>query len=59
MKCFLFTVPGAGGNKLQARLNKDIVPSFLCWKHEDYFDLWLDAFELLPVFIDCWVIRNN
>lgn len=55
-KCFSFTVPGAGGNKLQARLNKDIVPHYVCLQHTDYFDLWLDAFELLPGLIDCWVI---
>lgn len=57
---FRRVVPGAGGNKLQARLNKDIVPHYWCYKHSDYFDLWLDATELVPgITIDCWVIKNT
>ncbi|XP_031619100.1 group XV phospholipase A2-like isoform X2 [Contarinia nasturtii] len=48
-------IPGCGGNKLQARLNKAIVPHFFCWKNNDYFDVWLDPTQMVPLEIDCWV----
>lgn len=51
-----FTVPGLGGNKLQAKLNKKTVPHTWCSKKTDYFDIWLNLFEMFPDVIDCWVI---
>lgn len=52
---FPFTVPGCGGNKLKARLDKETVPHFWCFKNADWFDLWLGPFQLVPEEIDCWV----
>lgn len=53
--CFFITVPGCGGNKLQARLNKADAPHFWCFKNVDYFDIWLNPFQFIPAEIDCWV----
>lgn len=56
---FLFfetVVPGVGGNRLQAKLNKPSVVSFLCsYTSSDFYDLWLDAKQMLYGFVDCWV----
>lgn len=51
-----FIVPGCGGNKLRAKLNKDLVPHIFCFQHSDVFDLWLSPTQMLPLEIDCWVI---
>ena len=47
-------VPGTGGNRLEAKLNKPSAPHFYCSKNADWFDLWLDVKQLLPGAIDCW-----
>lgn len=47
-------VPGTGGNRLQAKLNKPSSPHWFCAKSADWFDLWLDVKQLLPGAIDCW-----
>lgn len=48
-------VPGCGGNQLEAQLNKPSVVNFLCWQHSDYYRLWLDSAQMVPVLVDCWV----
>ncbi|XP_055309524.1 phospholipase A2 group XV-like [Sitodiplosis mosellana] len=48
-------IPGCGGNKMQARLNKADVPHMWCVKNEDYFDIWLNPLQMIPGIIDCWV----
>ncbi|XP_053127220.1 phospholipase A2 group XV isoform X2 [Hemicordylus capensis] len=49
-------VPGDFGNQLEAKLNKPSVVHYLCYKKTDsYFTLWLNAEQLVPIVIDCWV----
>ncbi|KAL9974221.1 hypothetical protein ACROYT_G011236 [Oculina patagonica] len=51
----LVIVPGDGGSRLQARMNKPSVPHFWCEKtSSSWFDLWLSVESLLPKAIDCW-----
>lgn len=56
-----FTVPGLGGNKLKAVLDKSTVPHFLCSKttnKQEPYDLWLNPTQFVPFFtIDCWVCK--
>ena len=52
---FIF-VPGDGGNRLYAKLNKNSSPNFLCSKKtDDYYLLWFSIKQILPYFIDCFV----
>lgn len=46
------TVPGTGGNKMQAKLNKPSAPWFCYSTTSYYFDLWLDPIQLL--YGSCW-----
>lgn len=53
-----FIVPGCGGNKLKAVLNKKTVPHYFCYKttsKQDPYDLWLNPLQFVPLVIDCWV----
>lgn len=47
-------VPGTGGNRLQAKLDKSTAPHFFCAKKSDWFDLWLDLKQLAPGAVECW-----
>lgn len=51
----LLAVPGVGGNRLTAKLNKPTTVSKLCSKTSDYYYLWLDGLQMVPYIIDCWV----
>lgn len=51
----LFPVPGCGGNRLQAKLNKPSVVHYTCYRTSDYYDIWLDPTQMVPFEIDCWV----
>ncbi|XP_031619143.1 group XV phospholipase A2-like [Contarinia nasturtii] len=48
-------IPGLGGNRLHAKLDKLSVPHRWCRKQCDYCDIWLNLFEMLPNSIDCWI----
>ncbi|KAL1124391.1 hypothetical protein AAG570_001020, partial [Ranatra chinensis] len=49
-------VPGDGGNQLEAKLNRSDTVHYLCEKTtSDYFTLWLNLEQLVPIIIDCWV----
>ncbi|XP_055330558.1 phospholipase A2 group XV-like [Paramacrobiotus metropolitanus] len=49
-------VPGVGGSRLQAKLNKPNTVSLFCAKQtKDYIDLWLNVDLLLPYALECWV----
>ena len=49
-------VPGDGGSQILAKLNKTVSVHYFCYQKPDYwFYLWLDAWQLLPYMIDCWV----
>ena len=47
-------VPGDGGSRIEARLNKTWVPHYFCYKKSDWFELWLNVHYLAPEAIDCW-----
>ncbi|GMI52600.1 hypothetical protein TeGR_g6083 [Tetraparma gracilis] len=50
-------IPGTGGNRMEAKLDKpDDYSSvhFYCSKKADWYDLWLDAKQLVPGAVDCW-----
>lgn len=49
-------LPGDGGSRLQARLNRRDVAHHYCErKTNDWFDLWLNLSLLVPFALDCWV----
>ena len=49
-------IPGDGGNRLYAKLDKPKVPHRYCDKKtDDYFLLWLSIEEILPLVIDCFI----
>lgn len=49
-------VPGDGGSRLQAKLDRRDVAHHYCErKSNDWFDLWLNLSLLVPFAIDCWV----
>ena len=49
-------VPGDGGSQILAKLNKTQAVHYLCaTKVDEWFYLWLDPTQILPLIIDCWV----
>ena len=52
--CIIYVVPGDGGSRIEARLNKTWVPHYFCYKKSDWFELWLNVHYLAPEAIDCW-----
>ncbi|XP_013187011.1 phospholipase A2 group XV [Amyelois transitella] len=48
-------IPGDGGSRLEARLNRTTVVHYICGKISDYFNIWLNLELLVPIVIDCWV----
>ena len=48
-------IPGTGGSRLEARLNKPSVNHWYCSKTSDWYTLWLSVPSLLPPAINCWV----
>ncbi|XP_055294928.1 phospholipase A2 group XV-like isoform X2 [Sitodiplosis mosellana] len=46
-------IPGLGGSKLQAKLNKTTGP-MRCARESDYFDIWVNVLQLI-FSIPCWV----
>ncbi|KAG9509956.1 Group XV phospholipase A2 [Fragariocoptes setiger] len=52
----IILIPGDGGSRLEARLNKSQVLHHYCGKKsDDWFDLWLNLSLLVPFALDCWV----
>lgn len=53
----LFSVPGDGGSRIDAKLNKPEVVHYICDKKTDKYDnIWLNLELLVPLVIDCLVI---
>ncbi|GFX80674.1 phospholipase A2 group XV [Trichonephila clavipes] len=58
-------IPGDGGNQLEAKLNKPSTVRFFCAKKTtNYYNIWLNPFNLVPLVIQCWtdnmrLIYNN
>ena len=48
-------VPGTGGSRLEAKLNKPSVNHWYCSATSDWYTLWLSVASLLPPAINCWV----
>ncbi|KAM3919891.1 phosphatidylcholine-sterol acyltransferase isoform 1-T2 [Leptodactylus fuscus] len=49
-------VPGCFGNQLEAKVNKEEVVNWMCYrKTDDYFTIWLNLNMFLPLGIDCWI----
>jgi len=52
----IILLPGDGGSRLQAKLDRRDVSHHYCErKSSDWFDLWLNLSNLVPFAIDCWV----
>lgn len=49
-------LPGDGGSRLEAKLNrKDVMHKYCERRSDDWFDLWVNLSLLVPFAIDCWV----
>ncbi|UJR31414.1 hypothetical protein I4U23_018907 [Adineta vaga] len=49
-------IPGDGGSQIWARLNRTVPPPhFFCYRHSDWFELWLNLELITPEVIDCFV----
>lgn len=49
-------LPGDGGSRLQAKLNRTSVNHHYCERRStDWFDLWVNLSLLVPFALDCWV----
>lgn len=40
---------------MEARLNKGAAPNILCFKHSDWFTIWVNLEMAVPMLVDCWV----
>lgn len=48
-------VPGDGGSQMQAKLNKThTVNSYCKATYPNWYELWLNAYQLFPMSINCW-----
>ncbi|XP_053551301.1 phosphatidylcholine-sterol acyltransferase [Bombina bombina] len=49
-------VPGLFGNQLDAKVDKEDVVNWMCYRKTDYyFTVWLNLNMFLPLGIDCWI----
>ncbi|XP_043213399.1 phospholipase A2 group XV-like [Amphibalanus amphitrite] len=48
-------VPGDGGSKMMAKLNKTSGPHYWCYQHTSFYLLWLNLDVLFSKFMDCFV----
>ncbi|XP_053304549.1 phosphatidylcholine-sterol acyltransferase [Spea bombifrons] len=49
-------VPGCFGNQLEAKVDKEDVVNWMCYrKTDDYFTVWLNMNMFLPLGVDCWI----
>jgi len=55
---FSFLVPGDGGSRIDAKLNKPSVVHYVCDKKtNDYSNIWLNLELLVPLVIGCLVSK--
>ncbi|KAF5306639.1 hypothetical protein FQA39_LY08828 [Lamprigera yunnana] len=49
-------IPGDGGSRLEAKLNKTTAVHYVCEKTTStYYNIWLNLELLAPYVIDCWI----
>lgn len=48
-------VPGYGGSRLEARLNKPDTVRYFCERKSDWHDIWINLKLMLPYMIDCLI----
>lgn len=49
-------LPGDGGSRLEAKLNrKEVLHKYCVRRSDDWFDLWVNLSLLVPFAIECWV----
>ena len=54
--CFLCTVPGNLGNRMEAKIDKPTLVHWMCYKKtQDWFPLWIDLNMFMPIGVDCWI----
>ncbi|XP_054632343.1 phosphatidylcholine-sterol acyltransferase [Dunckerocampus dactyliophorus] len=52
----LIIVPGNLGNRLEAKIDKQQLVHWLCYKKTDHwFPLWIDLNMFMPIGVDCWI----
>jgi len=51
----IILIPGDGGSRVQAKLNKTHRVHYICSYTSDWFDLWLNLEQMVPEIVDCWV----
>ena len=47
-------VPGILGTRLEAKLNRDWVPHYICSKKTDWFTIWMNYEIIAPLGGTCW-----
>lgn len=50
----IILIPGLAGSQLQAKLSKQSSPHYFCYKHLDWFPIWLNVEEFWPYIVDCF-----
>ena len=50
-------IPGLAGSQLQAKLSKQSSPHYFCYKHLDWFTIWLNVEEFWPYIVDCFAVN--
>jgi len=50
----ILIVPGDGGSQIEARLNRSKSVHWWCANNADWYDLWLNIEQMVPVAVDCW-----
>ena len=51
----IIIIPGSGGSKLEAKLNKTSVNHWYCSMTSDWYTIWVSIPSLLPPAINCWI----
>ena len=49
-----FVVPGILGTRLEAKLDRDWVPHYICSKQADWFTIWMNYEIIAPLGGTCW-----
>ena len=47
-------LPGLAGSQLEAKLSKESSPHYFCYKHLNWFTIWINVEEFWPYIVDCF-----